>query len=60
MDFNETYSPTIWFTSIRFILALAAHHNLELQQVDVKGAYLNGRLEESVYMQQPEGYIESV
>ena len=56
IDFNETYSPTIRFTSIRFILALAAHYNLELRQIDIKGAYLNGMLDETVYMRQPEGF----
>ena len=34
------------------------HYNLELQQIDVKGAYLNGKLEENIYMWQPEGFIE--
>ena len=56
IDFTETYSPTIRFTSIRFILALASRYDLELRQVDVKGAYLNGRLNETVYMRQPEGF----
>jgi len=58
VDFNETYSPTIRLTSIRMILALASKFNLELRQVDVKGAYLNGKLEEEVYMQQPEGFVK--
>ena len=54
IDFTETYSPTIRFTSIRFILALALQHDLELQQIDVKGAYLNRRLDETIYMCQPD------
>jgi Reverse transcriptase (RNA-dependent DNA polymerase) len=58
IDFIETYSPTIRFTSIRFILALAAHHGLVIRQIDIKGAYLNGELEEEVYMRQPEGFIQ--
>ena len=41
-------------TSLQF----ASYYNLELQQIDVKGAYLNGKLEENVYMQQLEGFIE--
>ena len=57
IDFNETYSPTIRLTSIRLILALACFMNLELRQIDVKGAYLNGIIEEDVYMRQPEGFI---
>ena len=58
LDFNETYSPTIQLTSIRLILALACRYDLELRQIDVKGAYLNRKLKEDVYMKQPEGYIE--
>ena len=58
IDFDETYSPTIRFTSIRLILALACRYNLELRHIDVKGAYLNGILEDEVYMKQPEGFVE--
>jgi Reverse transcriptase (RNA-dependent DNA polymerase)/gag-polypeptide of LTR copia-type/Pol polyprotein, beta-barrel domain len=57
IDFTETYSPTIRFTSVRFILALVSHYDLEVRQIDVKGAYLNGVLEEDVYMHQPEGFV---
>ena len=59
LDFNETYSPTIRFTSIRLILVLACRYNLELKHVDVKGAYLNSILKDKVYMRQPEGFIET-
>jgi hypothetical protein len=58
LDFNETYSPTIRFTTIRLILALACKYNLEVRQIDVKGAYLNGILEDDVYMRQPEGFVQ--
>jgi hypothetical protein len=56
VDYEETYAPVARYTSIRAILALTAHHNWELHQMDVKSAYLNGDLEEDIYMQQPEGY----
>lgn len=42
------------FTSIRPILALACRYDLKLRQIDAKGAYLNEKLEEDVYMRQPE------
>lgn len=58
LDYNEMYSLTIRFTSIRLILALACHYNLEMHHINVKGAYLNGNLDEDVYMHQPEGFIE--
>ena len=57
VDYDETYAPVARFPSIRAILALAAHHDWELHQMDVKSAYLNGDLEEDIYMTQPEGYV---
>ena len=55
-DYNETRSPVVRLETIRVILAIAAQNKLEIQQMDVKGAYLNGTLKEKVYMRQPEGY----
>lgn len=51
-----TFSPVVKFDSVRIILALAASKNLVLQQFDIKTAFLNGKLSETVYIQQPEGY----
>ena len=45
-------------TSIRLIFAIACQKNFELRQIDVKGAYLNGTLEEDIYMRQPKGFIK--
>ena len=44
-------------SSIRMLIAIAAIHNLELHQMDVKTAFLNGDLDEEIYMEQPEGFI---
>ena len=44
------------FASIRLILAIVAHLDLELYQMDVKTAFLNGELDEEIYMDQPEGF----
>ena len=55
-DFNETYAPVMRMESLRAILALAAVHNLDLRQMDIKGTYLNGDLKEEIYMMQPDGY----
>ena len=58
VDFVETFSPVSKFTSIRIISALMAYYDLELHQMDVKIAFLNGHLEEEIYMLQPEGFGE--
>lgn len=59
IDFNETFAPVAKFTSIRILLALAAKHDLEMHQMDVNTAFLNGDLKEEIYMQQPEGFIQA-
>jgi hypothetical protein len=56
IDYNETYAPVSKLTTIRTILAIAASEDLELWQYDVKTAFLNGSLEEDIYLQQPKGY----
>ncbi|KAK9147880.1 hypothetical protein Scep_006637 [Stephania cephalantha] len=56
IDYKETFSPVSKKDSLRIILALVAHFDFELQQMDVKTAFLNGQLEEEVYMKQPEGF----
>ena len=58
IDFVETFSPVAKFTSIRILAALTAYYNLELHQMDVKTAFLNGHLDEEIYMLQPDGFIE--
>jgi hypothetical protein len=57
IDYDETFSPVARFESLRLILALAALEDWEIHQMDVKSAFLNGLLEEEIYMEQLEGFI---
>ena len=59
LDYFDTYSPVTRITSIRMLIAIAALCNLEIQQMDVKTAFLNGDLNEEIYMEQPEGFVVS-
>jgi hypothetical protein len=57
IDYEETFSPVVRFASIHLILAIVAYMNLELYQMDVKIAFLNGELDEEIYMDQPIGFV---
>ena len=56
IDFDETFSPVDRLEAIRSFLAYAAHANFKVYQMDVKSAFLNGELEEEVYVQQPPSF----
>ena len=57
IDYFNTYSPVTRITSIRMIIAIVALYDLEIHQMDVKTTFLNGELDEEVYMEQPEGFV---
>jgi hypothetical protein len=56
IDYTETFSPVSCKNSLRIIMVLVAHYDLELHQKNVKTAFLNGDLLENVYMAQPKGF----
>ncbi|KAI5348811.1 hypothetical protein L3X38_001698 [Prunus dulcis] len=57
LDYNETFAPVARLDTICTLVALAAHKNWKLYQLDVKSAFLNGVLEEEVYVDQPDGFV---
>ena len=58
VDFQEIFAPVVKHVSIRYILSAVVHFNMELQQMDVKTAFLHGLLDEKIYMDQPEGFVD--
>ena len=59
IDYFDTYAPMTRISSFRILFALASIYKLYIHQMDVKTAFLNGDLEEEIYMLQPEGCIVS-
>ena len=57
MDYDETFSPVVRMESLRTLIALSVQCGLKLHQVDGTTAFLNGELEEEVYMAQPKGFV---
>jgi hypothetical protein len=60
VDYDETFSPVAMLKFIRIILAIATYFDYEIWQMDVKTAFLNGNLDEDMYMIQPEGFVDSI
>ena len=56
IDYKETFSPVSKKDSLRIFMTFIAHFDLELHQMNVKTAFLNGALHEEVFMDQPEGF----
>ncbi|GJR86658.1 retrovirus-related pol polyprotein from transposon TNT 1-94 [Tanacetum coccineum] len=58
IDFDETYAPVARLESIRILLAYACAYDFKLFQMDVKSAFLNGFINEEVYVAQPPGFVD--
>ena len=57
INYAETFSPVAMLKSIRILLSIAACLDFEIWQMDVKTAFLNGNLEEDIYILQPKGFV---
>ena len=58
VDYDETFSPVAKLKSVRIMLAIAAYYDYEIWQMDVKTAFLNGDIDEELYMMQPKGFVD--
>ena len=58
IDYDETFSPVAMLKSIRILLSIVAALDYEIWQMDVKTAFLNGHLDETIYMDQLEGFVK--
>jgi hypothetical protein len=56
IDYDETFTPVVRYSSIQSIMAIQAEMGWKIHQMDVKTAYLNGFIEEEVYIEQPHGF----
>ena len=58
VDYDEVFAPVAQYKSIRTVLAISNQFDLEIHQMDVKSAFLNGELSDEIYMKQPEGFVD--
>jgi hypothetical protein len=59
LDFDETFAPVARLEAIQILHAYATSHNIKLYQMDVKSAFLNVKINELVYVEQPPGFEDS-
>lgn len=57
IDYDETFAPVVRHETVRTLLTVAALRNLHVRHLDVKCAYLNGELDEELYLEQPDGFV---
>ena len=57
IDYEKIFAPVARLDTMRLLISLATHHRWKIYHLDVKSVFLNGILEEEVYVQQPEGFL---
>ena len=57
IDYEETFSPVLRFSSIRSLLAFAVQNDMLIHQMGIVTAFWNGKLDKEIYMEQPDGYV---
>ena len=58
LDYKETFAPTAKLSTFRVLLACAAHEGVIPRQMDIKTAYLHADIDEEIFLEQPEGFVE--
>ncbi|KAL2519245.1 Reverse transcriptase Ty1/copia-type domain-containing protein [Abeliophyllum distichum] len=58
IDYTEIFTPVVKYTTLRLMFALVAHSNLEMEQLDVKTAFLHGGLDDKIYMNQSISFVD--
>ena len=59
LDCTEVFGPTVRFVTLRVLMAMVAEEDLEMHEMDVSDVFLNGAMDEEVFMSQPEGFIKN-
>ena len=59
IDYEEVFAPVARIETVRLVISLATQNKWKIFQLDVKSAFLNGYLNEEVYIDQPKGYVRS-
>lgn len=57
VDYHETFCPVVRFSTLRSLFAIGARKDYDIDHLDVVTAFLNGDLDEEVYIEQPEGFV---
>lgn len=58
IDYTDIFAPVVKYKTLRLLLAFATVHDWDIEQMDVKTAFLHGNLDETIYMKQPEGFVD--
>ena len=58
VDFQQTYSPVVNAASLRLLLAISANKGYAVDSLDISTAFLNGTMDEDVYVRQPPGFVD--
>lgn len=56
VDFNETFAPVVRYSTLKLLFAIGNEIDMDIEHLDVSTAFLNSKLDEQIYMEQPSGF----